>query len=255
MLRAAIAEQQTRTSKPAADVVSPSARGQTASIVQALCKRLPASDPSGPQPSSSPFNPPRTLRDALSAAEDAALLELRHALPCGTEPAKLKSMLENGTAHNAAENGATLELMHFLDGEALDAVIEEVAEHAIERRIGELAVTTAAPLSVPTVTITEPVQPHDWSQENEEKDIAQAFLDACGVYLDEDFPRDVPFDALGHDVRELFVYRGRMLALETLEPVLPWEAAVRIAEALGEAAWYVCAPEESASGRQPTSDN
>jgi hypothetical protein len=140
------------------------------------------------------------------------------------------------------------------DGDALHAVLEEVAEHAIGRGVRELAATKAAPLPVTTVTLTEPVQPHDWSQENEEKDIAQAFLDACSVYLDDDFPRNLPFDALGPEVRNLFVYRGRMLALETLERALPWEAAVRVAEALGGAAWYVCAPEESASGREPTTD-
>ena len=64
--------------------------------------------------------------------------------------------------------------------------------------------------------------------------IALAFWDACEQF-DNDFPEGVPFEALPSEVYQLFVQRGRNASFWILETCLPWSAAVKIAEAIGEA--------------------
>jgi hypothetical protein len=102
-----------------------------------------------------------------------------------------------------------------------------------------------APERMYTLSTIEPPRPEahprePWRPLDEAMKVA--FAHACEEYQ-WDFPEGVPFEALGQEVYDLFLNRGRFGAFKVLESVLPRETAIQMAEAIAEAAWQLRARE------------
>jgi hypothetical protein len=75
------------------------------------------------------------------------------------------------------------------------------------------------------------------------KAIDAAFASACEMYGCIEIPEGIPFEDLPQEEHDRCVRRGRLDAFSILEPILTWDAAVRMAELLAEAAWQIRARE------------
>jgi hypothetical protein len=243
-----------KTSKCATDRGDTSPEPPTLDTARSL--QTPIAGARGPQPGLPEYRPPRNLAEALEAARDRASAEVRYVLASGLPISDLIQRVDDGSAHCAAEMGALALLDCFTpaEDEAVWDVAKDLAEDAVYQRRKELALLSPAELvdpptpgalaalqthALPTIGPTRhpsrPLRPLDEA-------IAVAFWDACAEYHD-DFPEGVPFEELPTEVYDLFVQRGRHASFWVLEPCLPWSAAVKMAEAIGEAAWQYRARE------------
>jgi hypothetical protein len=186
--------------------------------------------------------PPTTLGAAMNAAYSAAWSELRHSLPHGVPVGELNPKILDSWICSAAIHNASEPLEPFLPeplrsitargqtAAALYDVTVHLSTHEPDVPERMLSSSTIAP-SPSEAHPREPWRPLDEAMK-------VAFAQACDEYQ-WDFPEGVPFEALGEEVHSLFFSRGRLVAFEVLEPVLPREAAIQMAEAIAEAAWQL----------------
>lgn len=218
--------------------------------------RDPALNPPDPQPSTLEPASPRTLPEALTAAYHCASYELldtmSHGVPVSDlDPRSLDSWICAGAIYAASES--------------LEPVLPEPFRLIVARGVAtaafyDVGVTlssyepdsperTAALLehksTAPNAAEGEASRPEAHPREPR-RPLNEAMQVALAQAYDEyqwDFPEGIPFEALGKEVYSLFFNRGRFAAFAVLEPVLPRETAIQMAEAIAEAAWQVRARE------------
>jgi len=206
----------------------------------------PAINPFGPQPGMQQPEPPTTLEAAMNAAYSAAWSELCDHLPHGLPVDELDPGILDTWICSAAIYSASEPLESFLPEPLRSATargqtaaaLYDVTVHLSTYEPDAPERMHPSSMADPSPREAHPREP--WRPLDEAMKVA--FAQACDEYQ-WDFPEDVPFEALGTKVYSLFFNRGRFVAFEVLEPVLPRETAIQMAEAIAEAAWQLRARE------------
>ena len=204
----------------------------------------PTVNPFGPQTGMHEPEPEllSTLEGAMKAAYSAAWSELRHSLPHGVAMNELDPQILDSWICSAAIHSASEALETFLP-EPLRSITARgqtaAALYDVTVHLSTYEPDAPERMRSPPMTDPSPSEAHlrePWRPFDEAMKVA--FVQVCDEYQ-WDFPEGVPFEALGKDVHSLFFSRGQLVAFEVLEPVLPREAAIQMAEALAEAAWQL----------------